>query len=718
MRRPRSRRAPLGRISAALLVLLLAGCAGKGERGVSKEPWNVLLITFDTTRADRIGSYGNARIETPRLDGLAAEGVRFAQAMAAVPITAPSHSSILTGRYPIAHGVRDNGLFVLADDQLTLAEILRREGYATAAAVGAYPVTEQFGFSQGFDLFDDHLTGVFEDYLGHRVVPKERLFFDERRAAQVNEAVLPWIDAHADGPFFTWVHYFDPHQPFEPPPPYDQLYADDLYNGEIAYADSRVGFLLDHLESLGVLDRTLVVMTADHGEGLGEHNELTHAVLAYNSTLHVPLIIRPPRGAAPPGTVVDTRVTTVDIAATILDLLGIEAPDTFQGRSLAPLWGEQAGSPPTTTYAENISSRLTHGWGELRVLYDGPYKYIHGPRPELFDLETDPGEMDNLAASRPEDVVRLRDTLRGFLKTHAVAGVSAPEEIADDVRRRLESLGYLQGGGSVDQGITETLRTDGIAPQDRVGDINDLSSAKHLLFMGRQVEALVYTERLTRANPTSPLYLELHANALALSGRLDEARRTADRLGEVAEVPQALILQLAAQTFESGDERRAIEGLRQRIAARPEARPAWLLASFHKRLGERDAAREALETALRADPGFAAARVDLAVLLAEDGDSEAAEDAFRVALDDSPYAPRAFYNFGVFLYQRGRLDEATAALERAVALAPGYGKAYLALVAVHLAADRRTRAEEVYAVLRRLAPRDEAAAAAELLAAP
>ncbi|MEX0914399.1 MAG: sulfatase, partial [Wenzhouxiangellaceae bacterium] len=311
MKHPASinRRGTIRALVLAGLAVLLTSCG-------REQPWNVVLVTFDTTRADRIGSYGNARIGTPALDGLAHEGIRFANAVSVAPITAPSHSTILTGLYPTGHGVRDNGLFVLSDDNRTLAEILRERGYATAAAVGAFPVVSRFGFDQGFDLFDDHLTGMYEDYLGERTVPKEQLFFDERRAAQVNEAVIPWLEARGEEPFFLWLHYFDPHQPFEPPPPYDQLYADDLYNGEIAYADSRLGHMLDQLRRLGKLERTLIVVTADHGEGLGEHNEVTHAVLAYDSTLHVPLIIRPPGLGSGSARVVDDRVGIVDIVPT------------------------------------------------------------------------------------------------------------------------------------------------------------------------------------------------------------------------------------------------------------------------------------------------------------------------------------------------------------------------------------------------------------------
>lgn len=715
-----------------LLVLLLAmlagtGCGSDGSgdgSGIDGESrWNVLLVTFDTTRADRIGCYGNERIQTPTLDGLAADGVRFARALSAVPITAPSHSTILTGRYPIAHGVRDNGLFVLGDDQLTLAEILGAEGYATAGAIGAFPVTAQFGFAQGFELFDDHLTGGFENYLGERAVPKDRLFFDERRAAQVNEALLPWFSEQAadpDRPFFAWVHYFDPHQPFEPAPPYDQLYADRLYDGEIAYADSRLGFLLDHLESLGELDRTLVIMTADHGEGLGEHGELTHAVLAYNSTLHVPLIIRPPVGASSPGTVtpgtvVDDWVGTVDIVPTVLELLGVERPEGIQGRSLVPLWQSEASESARRRYAENLSPRLSHGWGELRVLFDGPMKYIHGPRPELYDLDADPSELHDLHAERPEEARRLRSILEQFIERNAVVGASQVETLDEEVRKRLESLGYLHSASSGGETLVEALIDEGAPPQERVGDINDMSAAKHLLFEGRSADAIHYTTKLVAASPEDPLYLELHASALSDLGRLDEAWEALEQLRGLGAASDYLVYRLASAAFESGDPQRAVERLQEHLEGSPKARGWWLLARFQRSLGETEAAHSALDRALEIDPGFAPARVDLGIRLARAGELDSAEREMRRAIEDGPYYAKAFYNYGTLNLNVGRYAEAVGHFRRAIALSPRYLEAHLALVATHLDAGDPEQAEAAFRELERLAPESEQARVAREL---
>lgn len=644
--------------------------------------------------------------------------------MSAVPITAPSHSTIMTGRYPIAHGVRDNGLFVLGEEQLTLAEILRGEGYSTAAAVGAFPLTARFGLNQGFDFFDDHLTGGSEDYLGRRVVAKERLFFDERRASQVNDAVLPWLTEHAEDPFFLWLHYFDAHQPFEPPPPYDQLYADDPYSGEIAYADSRLGFMLDHLASLGALDRTLVIMTADHGEGLGEHHEITHAVLAYNSTLHVPLIIRPPGDTAPRGQVIEERVGTVDIVPTILDLLGLKAPPNLQGRSLVSLWNPTTSAPPPEAanyYAENLSPRLTHGWSELRVWFDGSSKYIHGPEPELYDLDADPQELNNLATSQPRESRRLRLALQRFLDAKA-ENTTVVTDLDDEVRKRLESLGYIHGSSADDLEITEKLQNGGVSPRDRVGDINDLSSAKHLLFDERTLEALVYTERLVTKDPNSPLYLELHASALLQADRLDEAAEVLARMERHGPVPEPLVLHTSARRFLGGDEeqrRGVVADLSHFVEASPSAAGAHLLAELHQSLGDIDRAQAEFERARAIDSSFLPSRIALAVLRAQSGDEWTAERELLEILDDAPYNAKAHYNYATMLLKSERFNAAADGFRRAIDLSPNYLKAQLGLVAALVAAGEQSAAQAANASLQGRAPQsNEARTARELLADP
>lgn len=702
-------------------VLLLVALCGGGLAlylGVLNrhQPWNVVLVTFDTTRADKLESYGNTRIKTPTLDRLAAQGYQFANAMTAAPITGPSHSTILTGLYPLAHGFRDNGLFKLSDEQLTLPEILHQHGYATAGAVGAYPVIGRFGFGQGFDLFDDHLTGQFEDYLGQRVIPKTRMFFDERRAAQVNEAVIPWLTRHAANPFFLWVHYFDPHQPFEPPPPYDQLYADDPYSGEVAYADAQLGRLLKRLDKLGVLNRTLVVMVADHGEGRGEHNEITHAVLAYDSTLHVPLIIRPPPGSGATGKIIEQRVATVDIVPTVLDLLGIDRPKRLQGRSLVPLMQGKPAEEPEY-YAENLSPKLTHDWGELRVLFEGRYKYIHGPRSELYDLETDPKELHDLASTMPGEVKRMREDLGQFMFDHTV-GVSTTAAADDDVVQRLRSLGYLQGPTSGGETISETLKEGGTAPQDRVSDLNDMSAAKQLLFDGRYADALVYTTKLIARSPESRAYIALHVSALATTGHLQDAwKMLQSQVADDDTVSESLVLSLVAKQFDAGKRKAALEYLTGYAETSKSQRAHWLLALLQERLGDGTKARAELEKALAIDPNFAPARVDLAVHFAKTGTPRAAEQEFQKVLQKTPYYPKATYNYGTFLFNEGRVAEAMAYFRRTLDLAPSYARARLALITAQMAAGDRSGAETSAKELRSVAPHSAEAEQADVLLA-
>ncbi|MBD8526478.1 sulfatase-like hydrolase/transferase [Pseudomarimonas arenosa] len=692
-----------------LVSLALQGCSTGEPR------WNVLLVTFDTTRPDHLGPYGATRASTPTLDRLAAEGFVFEQAFSAAPITAPSHSTMLTGKYPIAHGFRDNGLFVLGEDQLTLPEILREHGYATAAAVGAYPVIAKFGFSQGFDLFDDNLTGHIEDHLGERIAPKERLFFDERRAAQVNEAVLPWLNqtAQAGKPFFVWLHYFDPHQPFEPPAPFDQKYADDLYSGEISYTDQALGRLLAQMERLGVLENTLVVMAADHGEGLGEHGEVTHAVLAYNSTLQVPLIVRPPEVQNPGGRISE-RVGTVDIAPTILELLGIEVPEQMQGRSLAPLMRGELGEW-RQYYAENLSPHMSHGWGKLRVLFDGNYKYIHGPRPELYDLEADPKELSNLIEDDQDQSTRMHEELSLFLKEFA-SGASVTAPLDAESIRMLQSLGYLQGGASGQTTVSEELEPGGVAPHLHVGLINDMSAAKHLLFAQRYGDAEVYTRKLIAASPDSHSYIEMHLAALVGGGKSEEAWAYLNAPKAIDFKPsESIITGLALARSAQGQEEEAADVLGRFAAAHCSARAYWVLADMPGYAQDAGKRWQALNNALQCDEHFARARIDLAVELAR-GDRQAeAEAEFRTALQHAPYEPIGWYNFGTFLLAEGRLDEAEGRFARAVELAPQYRKARLALIATAVERGELGLAEERLRGLERDAPNSPEAAAGRAL---
>ncbi|MCY2929841.1 MAG: sulfatase [Planctomycetota bacterium] len=365
---------------------------------------NVVLISIDTCRADRLSCYGYARPSTPHIDALAAEGVLFANALTPVPATTPAHSSMLTGSYPPTHGVRMNNGERLPDSNVTLAETLKKAGYRTGAFVGGFPVDARFGLNQGFDTYDGQYTRQrFPD-----------LPADERTAEEVSRPAMAWLDKNADKPFFLFLHYYDAHLPYAPPPPYASTFADDPYAGEIAYVDHWIGQVIDRLRAIGAYEDTLVIVTADHGESLNEHNETSHGYFMYQSTMHVPLVIRLPH--ARKGLKEEGNVSLVDIVPTVLDLAGLEPPSQVQGISLrGPLEGGALPDRTHPIYGESLWP-ATFDCGALHGIVEGPWKYIRSPRQELYDLSQDLTEKNNLVDKEPKVAQRLRERLERALR--------------------------------------------------------------------------------------------------------------------------------------------------------------------------------------------------------------------------------------------------------------------------------------------------------------
>ena len=648
-------------------------------------PLNLVLVTFDTTRADHLGAYGRANARTPTLDALASRGVVFEQCRSAAPITMPSHSTIMTGLYPPAHGVRDNGLFALPQSRTTLAEILHAKGYATAAATGSFVLDHRFGLNQGFEVYEDGVKKEYENFWGERTVEKNALFFDERPAEHVNAAILPWIRKSRDKPFFLWVHYWDPHQPHIPPAPYSEIFATDLYQGEISYADASLGQLLRELEPGGVAERTVVVMTADHGEGLDEHNEATHSLLCYDGTLHVPLIVAGP--GVPAGQRVKERVGTVDIVPTVLDLLGVDRPGDLQGRSLAALWKRPGDADNRHGYySETLAPRVSHGMGELRAWFEGPFKYIHGPRSELFDLAKDPAELHNLVAEDPQTASRLRGTLERFLRATARPAdeAAAPAETAENLER-LAALGYVSRGKATPGDVKDVLRSDGTPPQDRVGDINRISTAKTLLLKNQYREAKDVIEMLLRSAPDDPLYVGLAAWAEVGLGQQDAALA---RLEKVELVPGNFanwVYPLIDRVALAGNAPRALALVDKALAKdKDDAQAHALRAEILRQMGRQDEFIAALRDALAADPLYLPARLELGVALAQRGDKAEAQKEMEAVLRQNPLHPRAHFNYGALMTELGRWQEARVHFARALELDGTYCKSYAALITADL----------------------------------
>jgi arylsulfatase A-like enzyme len=647
--------------------MLLAVTGAIGCR--AERPMNVVLFTFDTTRADFLGCYGKETARTPHLDRLAAEGVLFEQASASNPVTQASHSTILTGTYPMAHGVRDNILFKLSEESETLAEMLAGHGYATGGAIGGFPLVASFGSGQGFEYYDDDLDASREDARGRPARRRQNTWYDERPAGHVNDAIRPWlreqIENRPEQPFFIWLHYWDPHEPHIAQPPYDQLFAHDPYQGEIAYADQSLGELLQELEDAGELERTLVVMTADHGEGRMEHDEMTHAFLAYETCLRVPLIFSGPELVA--GRRITDRVGTVDIVPTILDLLGFAIPSQVQGRSLAPLLLDETSElSPTAYYSESLSPRLTHGFGELRVLYRDGYKYIHGPRPELFDVERDPLELHDLAAENSQ----LREQMKAGLEA-TVAAYSRPEDAAaaahqvdDDTRRRLEALGYISmTGDEAPSSVAEVLSEEGAPPQDRVGDINLASQLRRQLAAGSFRLARKTALRLLEPVPDHDFYRGQLATALLGLGRIGEAAVVVDTSSRISSANLGPFLNVAEALFEGEQRQRGTEMAHRLTSAEPTVEGLLLVARMQSEEGD-PAVDDTLAHALELDPEHPGARREQARRWTETGKRDAAEELLVALLAERPLDLETNLVYADLLEEDGRVSEVLTRLER------------------------------------------------------
>lgn len=623
---------------------------------------NLLLITIDTLRADRLGCYGSRSAATPVIDGLAGGGALFERAFAHAPLTLPAHACILLGRTPPAHGVHDNSGFVVRPEEATLAEWLKTRGYATAAFVGAFPLDSRFGLTQGFDVYDDNY-GVREPGL---------LEFVERRAGVVVDLARGWLrDRTGARPWFLWVHVFDPHQPWRPPEPFLTRYAASPYDGEIAYADLALGPLLADLGERDPEGRTVVILTADHGEGLGDHGELTHGYFAYNATLRVPLIISGPgiEPARVPG-----NVAHIDLLPTICDLLGLDAPAGLQGISLRPALSGKA-VPSRPIFFESLSPFYGRGWAPLRGVLDGDEKFIDLPLPELYDVRADPGETRNLIAGR--DPAPYREaSLRLLASLSTAAGSRPPAVPGREAREKLRSLGYLAPGPRApgrDFTAADDLKT--LLPLHR-----RLMDALALREGGRIGEGVALLREIVAERPGFDEAVTTLAALLKEQGRADEAVEAlrSEAASNASSFP--VLTALGIGLVETGRAEEAVPVLRRALAIFDFDPEAWnYLGVACWTRGDYAEARRAYERALALDPGDAIVVCNLGALdlsvyrqTRERAFLETAVSSFRrgAALDPA-YAP-AFNGLGAALRMSGDLEGAVGAWTRAVEIEPDF----------------------------------------------
>jgi arylsulfatase A-like enzyme/Flp pilus assembly protein TadD len=612
---------------------------------------NVLLITIDTLRVDRVGAFGGTGHLTPMLDRLAGEGLRFTRAYASVPLTLPSHASMMTAASPPVHGVRNNSLFRLGEKLPTLATVLKSAGYRTGAFVGAFVLDARFGLNRGFDVYDDRYG---ETPSGD---PADGA---ERRAEEVIKPATAWINqpsavspqpSSIPQPFFAWVHLYDPHEPYRAPEPYASQH--EPYDAEVAYTDAMVGSLLANLKAAGQLDNTLVVVAADHGESLGEHGERTHGVFVYDATMRVPVIVW--AGARVPAAASDTLVRLIDLAPTMLGLLGLNAPPEFEGRSALPAIAARDGRPPPA-YVEAMDANLTRNWAPLTGLITEDYKLIDLPIPELYDLRSDPRETTNLFTREPERARTLESLLRGVTASFQSRGSAAEKTtLGADARQRLQALGYVTSSANTG---ARTF-TDADDPKNMIGPSEDLNRALGAFNAGSRAEGMSAVTAIVRAHPGFTTASGIFASMQRNTGDLPGAIATLEDLVRRHVADQSVMLVLAGYLQEMG----ALE------------RSAGLVHAI-----------------IAAHPDYADAYNSLGVVYSRQGRHADARAAYRKVLELAPTSAKAYENLGADEFTAGELSAAAADLTRALSLDPRLAGAHNALAAVYMRQGRQADA--------------------------
>ena len=705
-----------------LSALLGAGCAGLPGGTDPIRPLNVVVVTLDTLSARHLNQYGNERIETPAFGRIAAEGVLFEQATATVPLTLPSHTSMFTGTYPMFHGVRDNGGYYVRDDAVTLAEVLGEAGYRTGGFVAAFVVDSRWGLDQGFERYHDDFN--FREF--------ERISLDsvQRPGDEVLDAALAWMDEVKDDRFFSWIHLYDPHWPYEAPEPWASRvggYPDAAYDAEVLFTDSLVGRLLGWLDDHELAEETLLVLMGDHGESLGRHREGAHGFFIYDAAMQVPFLLRAPYRQIGRGLRVPAQVRGIDLMPTVLDLVGVPVPGDVQGASLVPLADGTESDLGLWAYSESLYPRNHYGWSPLHALRNGLLHFISAPRPELFEVLADPGETRNLAPERPGQVRQLQARLDGLMTElgKADADEAAPDTLDEETRAQLAALGYLGGSSRVRVEEGEELAD----PKDKIVLYNLLKAAgtdstedriedamakvrrvlaedagileAHLVLGNLHVKQedwggaiAAYREALALDPEYKSAILGL-ADAYRLAARYDEAAAGYRRLLELDPNDNKAHYHLAEIHAALGEYEDALEVLAGLEATGEERAPARnLKGECLLSLGRLDEAEAELRRALEMDDQLSDAWYNLALVFEERGDGSGAIRAYETRLEMAPRDFRSHFNVAKLYGAMGDPARMEASFRAAIEHNDGFAVGYLYLSKTLLDRGELAGAEE------------------------
>lgn len=553
---------------------------------------NVVLITLDTTRADRMGFLGSKLGLTPRLDAFARESVIFTRAYSQVPLTTASHATILTGTYPQFHGVNDAGV-ALAKGVPFAPVLFRAHGYQTAAFVGAVILDPKAGAAPGFDRGFDSYDAGFHD----RAPDQSRYDSLERRGDQVVAHALAWLSKHQSRPFFLWVHLYDPHAPYDPPEPYRSRYPSDPYDGEIAFMDSAVGTLLDGLRTAHAYDNSIIAVMADHGEAMGEHGELGHGVFLYAPTIHVPLLLKVP---GEKGKSVQTRVSLVDVLPTLLESAGIPAPPAIQGKSLIPVIHSTKTESDRNTYAETDYPNRAYGWSSVRAERSGKYLFVEAPRRELYDELADPGEEHDLASSATAVAGTLQAQLTQFRARTSATRAAVKGAIDPNTEQKLRALGYVSSGST-----SSTKTVGGIDPKDKISLANEMTAATLAMEDGHAQEAILRLRGVIARDDSFAAAYSVLGSALISEQDYHEAVPVLRKAVELRPQSVAAHDQLGMALFQVGDLTGSASEYEKAVAEWPQsAEVHYSLAAVYVRINRVPDAKKQLEKAVALRPNY------------------------------------------------------------------------------------------------------------------
>lgn len=637
-------------LSAVFFVVFFV--AAPKEKIIKDSSLNVLLVTMDTTRADRLGCYGYSRANTPSIDYLAENGVRFLTAYSPVPLTCPSHCSIMTGTYPVYHQVRNNGTYYLAPELQTLAEVMKKNGLKTSAFVASFTVDSRFGLDQGFDVYDDQFA------------PDQafKALNSERRADAVYASFSGWLDENKEDQFFAWVHFFDPHIPYDPPSHYGEEFQDNPYDGEIAFMDFYIGKIVEKLRDTGLLEKTLIVLAGDHGEAFGEKQEEGHGVFIYESTTRVPLIFYS-ADHLPAGVSFEDKVRLIDIMPTVLDMMAFEMPEEIQGVSLVPLI-EGRKTQDLSVYIESYFPRENYGWSQLVGLVDGDWKYIDAPKPELYNLSLDPREEKNLMREETRIAQEKKDRLDEIVASSLSTIDAKRKALTSEEREKLRSLGYV--GAS--EGPAEEDLPD---PKDQLEELVLIQKAQAFEIEGNFSEAASIYEKILSISPD---VANNYVNLALMKAQMMDFEGTIQilELG-LEKIPESeILLSRLGHTFMLlGRVKKALDTFDLILKNNPRYFDALLASAWMLDLiGQKEDAQDYYRKALEVEPENKFARKNYA-------DSLAATQKFNLAItvyldlkEDYPDDHEILQDLGIALGYVGDISQSIENLEKAASLHP------------------------------------------------